>query len=257
MVCISHVGHIPSQLMTIDQIIALSASLGAFLAAIATFLTVRQMIHQREASYRPELVISRTLFEGSQDPITKGLLPTHWVPKPDTAGESERSPLFSMPIVNVGLGAAKSLSIKWSFSIEEIIAQVNELAQRTLTPAHFELKNGVMSMKSESLGSSTSIWKNQQRASLDYVLPASVQKNSSFLTLPLAFIQLSSAYLFLAARDKDKKYTHKIPTLRANMEYFDIGGKHYSVNFDISLRIILFSGDGTFINGYLESAKHA
>lgn len=241
--------------MTIDQIIALSASVGAFLAAIATFLTVRQMVQQREASYRPELVISRTLFEGSQDPITKGELPTHWVPKPDIASDS--SPMFSMPLVNVGLGAAKSLSVKWSFPIEEMVGQINDLAQRTLTPAYFDLKDGAMSIKSESLGSGTSMWRNQQQDSLDYVLPVTVQNSSGRLRLPLVFIQLSSAYLYLSAKDKDRKSIPDIPLLRAHVEYLDIGDKPHSADFDISVRIIMFAGNGTFVNGYVESKKCA
>lgn len=241
--------------MTIDQIIALSASVGAFLAAIATFLTVRQMIQQREASYRPELIISRTFFEGSKDPITKGELPTHWVRKPIADGEHDSLPVFSVPLINLGLGAAKNLAVQWSFPIEEMIKQVNDLAQRTLTPAYFDLKDGAMSIKSESLGSGTSMWKNQQQDSLDYVLPVAVSNVFCQLRLPLAFIQLSAAYLYLAAKDKDRKSIPDIPPIRAHLEYFDIGDKQHSADFDISIQIIMFAGDGTFVNGYAESKK--
>ena len=243
--------------MTIDQIIALSASVGAFLAAIATLLTVRQMIQQREASYRPELVISRTLFEGSQDPITKGELPTHWVTKPATSGDRDSSPMFSVPLVNLGLGAAKSLSVKWSFPIEEMIGHVNDLAQRTLTPAYFDLKDGAMSIKSESLGGGISMWTNQQQDSLDYVLPVAVSNALSQLRLPLVFIQLSAAYLYLAAKDKDRKSIPEIPPLRAHLKYLDIGDKQHSADFDISIQIVMFAGNGTFLNGYVESKKCA
>lgn len=46
--------------MSPDQIIALLTSFGALLAALAAFLTFRQLVKQREASYQPKLVISRT-----------------------------------------------------------------------------------------------------------------------------------------------------------------------------------------------------
>ncbi len=243
--------------MTIDQIIALSASVGAFLAAIATFLTVRQMIQQREASYRPELVISRTFFEGSKDPIAKGELPTHWVTKPVANGESDSWPVFSVPLVNLGLGAAKSLAVRWSFPIEEMIEKVNDLAQRTLTPAYFDLKDGAMSIKSESLGNGTSIWRNQQQDSFDYVLPVAVSNAFCQLRLPLVFIQLSAAYLYLSAKDKDRKSIPDILPLRAHLEYLDIGDKQHSADFDISIHIIIFAGDGSFVNGYAESKKCA
>jgi hypothetical protein len=59
--------------MTNDQIVALLASIGACLSAVATFLTVRQIAKQRVASYRPELALSQSIFEGSTDPAA-GLL---------------------------------------------------------------------------------------------------------------------------------------------------------------------------------------
>ncbi|BCK86278.1 hypothetical protein MIZ01_0032 [Sideroxyarcus emersonii] len=239
--------------MTIDQIIALSASVGAFLAAIATFLTVRQMVQQRVASYRPELVISRTHFEGSQDPV----IPSHWVPKLSTQAAGEGFPFFSMPLVNVGLGTAKNLLIRWSFPIEEMVAQVNQLAQRTLTPVYFDLENGVLTIKSDTLGNGASIWRNQQEESLDYLLPVSIQKDSSVIRLPLVFVQLCSALLYLAAKDKDRADFPVTPILSAQIDFLDIGGKRHSTNYDISLQIVMFGGDGKFFHGYLESNKRS
>jgi len=243
--------------MTIDQIIALSASIGACLSAIATFLTVRQMIKQREESYRPELVLSRTFFEGLKDPISQDPIPTHWVSKPDANGGGQTSPIFSLPLRNVGLGAAKAISVQWSFPIEETVNQANHLAQRTLTPAYFTLKNGILSIKSDSIGTSASLWVNQQHDSLDYVLPAAVQKEPAHLKLPHAFIQLSSALLFLFGKEKDRKLFPEIPVLKARLEYLDISNKTHTTVFDIKLEVIVFGGGGTFIDGYLESKKCA
>jgi hypothetical protein len=243
--------------MTIDQIIALSASVGGCLSAIATFLTIRQMSQQREATYLPELVLSRTLFVGSKDPILAGAMPTLWVPKTDTDGTAEVSRTFSMPLSNVGLGAAKGISVAWSFPIKEMVSQVNDLAQRTLTPAYLELKDGDLSIKSESLGSAISRWANQQHDSLDYVLPAAVQKEPVVLALPHAFVLLSSALLFVSAKDKDRKSIADMPRLMARFEYRDIGDRHHVAVFEIKLQIIALGGEGTFIQGYLESKKCA
>ncbi len=44
--------------MSIDQVIALSASIGGYMSAIAALLAVKQSTKQREASYKPELTIN-------------------------------------------------------------------------------------------------------------------------------------------------------------------------------------------------------
>lgn len=240
--------------MTIDQIIALSASVGAFFSAIATLLTIRQMKQQREASYRPELIFSRCYFSASKERASSDSMPTNWVQATDVEGMAGMSTMDSIPLRNVGMGAAKSISISWSFPIEEMMNHVNDLAQKTLTPAHFTLENGVLSLKSESLGARISLWKNQQQEYLDYVLPASIQKDPIHLKLPHAFMLLSSALPFLFVKDKEHKSFPEIPSLRVQLEYHDIGNKRYSVLFEIKVGLEMISSDGTF-NGYLESTS--
>lgn len=243
--------------MTIDQIIALSASVGTFISAIATLLTVKQMSHQRQASYLPELVLSRTIFEGSPSQITDGTIPTRWIPKTDGVIKSEIMHFFSLPLTNVGLGAAKDISVSWSFPIEEVISQINDLAQQSLTPLYFILEDGAVSKKSESLGSCISFWKNQQYETLDYVLPVSVQKEPIPLKIPPVFVLLTSSLLFVSSKNKDSKSTLSIPQLVARLKYRDIGNKTHSTNFEISLQVTAYGGDGSFFHGYLESKKCA
>jgi hypothetical protein len=241
--------------MTIDQFIALSASVGAFMSAIGTFLTVRQMSQQRKASYLPELVLSRTSFEGSRDLITYGPMPTRWVSISDTEKKKEISPWFSMPLSNVGLGAAKSISVSWSFPIQEMVSQVNDLAQRTLTPAYFTLKDGAVSIELDNLRAGTSFWANQQQETLDYVLPAAIQKEPVPLKLPPAFILLSSALVFVSAKEEGRESIAKISPLVVSLEYCDIGNNTHAAIFEINLHIVAYAGEGTSIHGYLESKK--
>ncbi|TYC60721.1 hypothetical protein ETQ85_04805 [Zoogloea oleivorans] len=243
--------------MTIDQIIALSASVGAFMSAIATFLTVRQMSHQRQASYLPELVLSRTIFKGTANPIAAGPIPSHWIPKARNESKTEVMPLFSLPLTNVGLGAAKDISVSWSFPIEKIVRQVNDLAQKTLTPLYFELEDGAVSIKSESLGGGTSFWKNQQKEMIDYVLPAAVQNEPVQLKIPHAFVLMVSALFFVSSKDAGKNSALDIPSLVVHLSFRDIGNKAHTAAFEISLQVIAYGGDGSFLHGYLESKKCA
>ncbi len=241
--------------MTIDQGIALAASVGACLSALATFWTVRKMSQQREATYLPELVLSRTMFVGSKNPLVAGDIPTMWVPKTGAAGMTETVLTFSMPLVNVGLGAAKNISVSWSFPIHEMVVKVNDLARRTHIPANVELKEGALSIKSDALGTQTSIWENQRQELLEFALPAAIQREPILIRVPPAFVTLSSAMLFLTAKDGGFKKIADVPLLNVEMEFQDIGDGHHVAAFSIALKIIALAGDGTGFHGYLEPRK--
>lgn len=124
--------------MTIDQIIALLACFGTLLSAIATLLTVRHMKRQRELSYLPDLMISRMFFDGCHWPDAKSYFANGWRPSEKVEGDEEI--LFYMPLRNVGLGAAKNISVDWSFPIDEVVCQLNDLGQKNLPSAHFLLR---------------------------------------------------------------------------------------------------------------------
>jgi len=226
--------------MTVDQLIALIASVGACLAAVATFLTVREMAMQRTASYHPELVISRTLFESR--PISVGHLPTSWVAsnEKDSGRKNENAELrFSVPLNNIGLGAAKNLEVQWDFPIEEITKEIATLAAKTTVPANISFKNGMFSIRSDVLGTATSIWTNERSTKIDYVLPAAEQREGTEVKIPLTYIMATSALLYFSFATKSEQLS--IPALTATIRYQDIADSSYRTSFDIQFRLIMLS----------------
>ncbi|MER0216864.1 MAG: hypothetical protein DU481_11915 [Nitrosomonas sp.] len=242
--------------MTNDQIIALFASLGACFSAIATFLTVRQIAKQRQASYRPELALSRVSVVCKKDPIASSTIPTFWAPMGDDGKSDSLSRTFSLPLSNIGLGTAKAISVLWSFPFESVTKQVNDLAQKTLSAAYFKFEKDLLILDSENLGKSTSMWCNQKHETLDYVLPAAVHHEPVMLKLPHAYTQIVSSLLYFSIREKDRESFPEIPPLIAKFEFLDIGETKYSATFSIQFQISTISGGGEFINGYVESRKN-
>lgn len=242
--------------MTNDQIIALLASLGACFSAIATFLTVRQIAKQREASYRPELALSRIYVECTKDPLDSGALPTLWSPEGEN-GHTDSLKWFSLPLQNIGLGTAKAVTVFWEFPFDNVTKQVNELAQKTLSAAYFTFDKDTLSLDSENLGKCTSMWRNQNQEILDYVLPAAVHTEPVMLRLPHAYIQIVSALIYFAAKDKDKKSFPEIPPLIANIEFYDIGEVKHGAKYAIHFQLEMIGGNGEFIHGHMETRKYA
>jgi hypothetical protein len=241
--------------MTPDQIIALAASVAACMSAIATFLTVRQIAMQREASYRPKLAFSRVYFEAGTRQILAGPLPQQWVVRDPGPSAPEFLEDLALPLRNVGLGAARAVSLVWSFDIEQVVERVNHAAQRTLTPAYFSIDETGVSIKSEVIGDSHSMWRNQREALIDFVLPASVQNEPVSVRLPHAYIQLCAALVFLESKDKDIKRAFELPSLCATLAFKDIGGSGHSAVFDIEVQLTSRNGNGEGMTGYVESSK--
>lgn len=244
--------------MTPDQIIALLASVGACLSAIATFWTVRQIAKQREASYRPELLFSRLSFEAmaatADDP---GPLPVRWV-LPSNSGVRPKlpQPTISIPLRNVGLGAAKSIAVSWSFAVAETVAAINERAQRARIPAFFTVDNDVVKLKSETFGNLIVFWRNEQSMSLDYVLPASVEQPAAELRVPFAFMLLYTVALFLAFReDEVTPPLEHLPTLTAHLEYRDIGNRAHHSSFELVVTLENVLNGGQSFRAILEPKK--
>ena len=142
--------------MTLDQGIAIAASLAAAASAFATFLTVRQMTKQRAASYRPDLMFSSKSFSVTSSDSDESSPPTVWRAG-KKSGEMEPPHDFSLELLNVGLGVAKHVRIDWDFSIEQAISQLNALAQKALTGAYIELSQGIVTIKGAHPESAASV----------------------------------------------------------------------------------------------------
>ncbi len=243
--------------MTPDQIIALAASIAACLSAVATFLTVRQMAMQRAMSYRPELVFSSVYFDATPSQIRGSSMPEQWVSKDLAAREGDFLGDLALPLRNVGLGTARAVSVKWSFELDQTVARANHAAQRTLTPAYFSIDEWGISIKSEALGNGTSMWRNQREVSIDYVLPASIQKEPVLVRLPHTYIQLCSALVFLESQDEATVNSIELPPLRAAFTFGDVGGVKHSTLCDIEVKVVMRTGDGKSMKGFIKSSTRA
>ncbi|WP_322517799.1 hypothetical protein SR870_09925 [Rhodopseudomonas palustris] len=246
--------------MSIDQGIALLSSIGACMAAIATFLTVLQISKQRRASYRPELVLSRTPFEGGTAEAANCRLPDLWnAQRQDNEADEKAKPardwsFLAVPLANIGLGAARGVNVSWSFPIEDLADQLNKRAQQTLTPAYFTFVNGVFSLKSERLGNWTSLWLNQKSEHVDFVVPIAIQRDLLMLKIPHAYVAGVSALLVLGVDQKDSSFPD-IPSLCVELEYSDIANERYSSSFEIEFHLVMIGDKGQTIRGYLEPRK--
>jgi hypothetical protein len=242
--------------MTIDQIVALAASIGACVSALAAFLAVREMSSQRQMTYRPELVPSRTPFVASSHRFGKSFLPDQWLARSLRDDNSNTAPEATIKINNVGLGAAKHVQLSWHFDISAAIEQTNNLAQKTLSAAYFELKGDALVVKAEAGQGSTSLWGNQQAQSFDYILPATANQLPADARIPHAFCQIVAALIHFSYKG-DTHTSIELPKLNLVISYLDIAGQQHRAKFTFSVEPIVISGKGEFFEGYIECGNRA
>jgi hypothetical protein len=152
--------------MTSEQYISAAASVAAFLAALATFLTVWQIAEQRKATYRPDIVVMRARVITTSELEDDSIAPLLRWKRSEEA--SDREDIFGndypMLLANIGLGAATNVSINWDFPMESFVSETRRLARSRRLPEEIEFtSNGALSCVNPRVAS---FWRNQKDAYL-------------------------------------------------------------------------------------------
>ena len=214
------------------EIVTLVTSIAACLSAIAALVVVRQNYKQRTASYRPELVLVKTTIRLRSFEETGGF--------PQIADEDSNSQV-SLPIVNVGLGAARDVKVSWEFPVDQVVLSANRLAQGTPTPVSFEYKHGCLSMHTEIEWIIN--WKGEKQEEIDYVLPATIQQvPPSELRIPLAYVALIAGLHHFAFKSQASSFPN-VPPLECRLEYTDIGGAKHGMDLLIHMKAFMISNN--------------
>lgn len=226
--------------LTIDQYIAMSASIGALLAAMATFWTVREMAQQRRTTYMPDLVMPKVFLKGGP---ARGAfsLADSWSDK-EVDGKPRKARILEL--ANIGLGAARNVSIGWYFPFEVYLPRLRDYARA----AGIELMMEFSDCRFQ-LDGAVCFWDSADRTQLDYILPSAEAKNSSEIWLPSPFLWYVSTalYSFIAPNDMSgerlvalKRLLHP---LRVEITYEDIGGVVSTRTFRVAPNIMQLSQD--------------
>ena len=218
--------------MTVDQYVALGASIGACLSAIAALLTIRILVRHQRAVYRPDLAVSRTMIRSTR--CSHLPVPRMWTEESGDRmvaitghNESRRTEnvedrysdrrLF-MNIRNLGLGSASNICARWTFPMKKAVKEVNEIARgiSALSFAHGRVR--VRSDETEVLMA----WRSHQREVFDYINTVSNDGGSLSLAVPATYGIVVSAMIFYNEQSP-KPRSLRIPVLRLDLSYRDIG----------------------------------
>jgi hypothetical protein len=220
--------------MTIDLYITAGASIAAFLAALATFLTVWQIAKQRRATYSPEIVVMRARVITTGDVNDPSLISLLQWKRSEEDQETQRRVLgrdYPLFLANIGMGAATGISALWDFPMGAFVAYVRRLENSRGYPVDVEFNKGTLSVTRPPIAS---FWTNQLTEHFDYILPTSIEKEPTRIMLPLSYILVVSVCMSVFVRElKDEEKGPEVPPLKLSLEFNDIAGKKHRRSYNI------------------------
>lgn len=240
--------------MSIDQWIAMISSIAGCLAAVAAFLAIRQYAKQREATYRPDIVVIRTPFKYSVEveDAKDVLLLAEFRNVDDKGHIRSGGGWFRIPVRNVGLGAAKRVSVTWSYPFESSVAEANVLSMQVLGEELFSYKDGKLEVVAGASRGLASLWKNQRQRTYDCMHPSTDSSDQVYLTTPSSITMVVAALIRLTALCNDRPTSFEYSGIEIEFEYHDIGGKKHSVVVPLSIDLNSISSTGCEFTGSLQ-----
>lgn len=238
--------------MTVDQdTIAVVASIAALITAIAALWNIFMMKRQLRAAYKPELALSSAVIRSTK--VNGEILPWLWIESTNSEPDYVPSSRFSLGIEvrNIGLGTANNLRIKWSFPIEKVVKEMNEIAD-TEGVITYNRKSKRLAVKlNEKSVLSVGGWAHR-RDSIDYIMPASIDTTPTTLRVPAVYQSVASAMVFFCERMEEPKRAPSLPALKLKIRYKDIGQRVHRASFDVLCIVGAWNNDGEIVRGYLK-----
>jgi hypothetical protein len=230
----------------IDRSIALLSSVATILTAAVLFFTLRETQKQTRRAFKPDIVLSRSLFYVFWRKFGKSYLPICWT-NSSLKGSSDKiadpNSLIHLEGYNIGVGAAKSIDLKWDYDIMSFVHTIKVFDKGKIfsfiDPMHSR-RHSFQRFSIKSVGYELFINPDlDMKRFLDYSLPSNIKTAPIQIYFPQSFITLSSILIYLFAvnykkRNINNKFPVSLPTLKLLMSYKDIANNIHTKEFDVS-----------------------
>jgi hypothetical protein len=105
-----------------------------------------------------------------------------------------------------------------------------------------EYKSGVLLFVWEGVLRIASMWENQNTEKIDYLLPASIQREPLLLSIPSAYTDAISTLIFLKLKE-GQRAGWVLPSLEVRFNFSDISGIQYNRSFELSISMMTLTSN--------------
>lgn len=239
--------------VTINIILTVISAIATVFAAFIYYYTLSELKRQRENTSRPHLFIDKISFHVKGIKKDDFIMPLIW------SSDNKYSEIiefnnnnietsnFHLKCYNIGFGTATNIEINFSYSINEFLNEILELAkhvsqdklvkiERMGSFLNFSTEND--SMPYRNIGISVD---NNLKHYLSYILPVSIKNDFVSVRLPSHFLELLNIYVFYFSLIEDKNELDiSIPPITTRIEYSDINKKIIIDLFTITIELHAF-----------------
>ncbi|WP_354625154.1 hypothetical protein [Psychromonas sp. MME2] len=216
--------------MQISDWISLGSSLGALVAATIALITLFEIIKQRKSSFKPDLIVLNSNFRISYQDV-ENQFPTSWDTKQD--GEEH-----SLSIVNIGLGVAKAIKIKWCYEHEKLLDMVISSSPKSRDIHNQIIQDGAELFLIFQDGKFKLPISYGLDKEFDYLIPISQMETVNTIQIPKAYEALMSLLVSHRVSIDDHPLDESLPSLKLEITYKDAGEyKHYKA-FELKPKFI-------------------
>lgn len=105
-------------------------------AALVALFTLIELNKQRKSSYKPYISVVTKYFNLQRFELADSEidLALHWSTEDQENPQDELLLRPSVQLVNIGFGTAKKVNAVWSFEYENLLEEVNKMAQKNFQP---------------------------------------------------------------------------------------------------------------------------
>jgi hypothetical protein len=256
--------------MTTDQYIAIIGHAATWVTALATlatailiWLTLHEMAAQRRYEYKPDIVISERPIYAFSEEYGTVRLPTRWTAK-NLSDEEIIEEIIeheytdcSFPLLNLGLGAAKRIKVRWGFDAISIIKYVRNLCEQNAVPIAMHEKDGWLWLQCGKQERMISMNHGLEQ-SVSYLLPAGSDSHNAKIQMPYLLITLSSVAIYLhhAILKENKRFIY-FPPSSIQIDYDELENRNHSRRFEVRMEFqSITSGDAMTFSGLIKFTQN-
>jgi hypothetical protein len=235
-------------------VLTLISAIAAAVTAFATLRVVTEMSKQRTQTLLPQLYLSGMRFVTNPVEFLNGdtknignLIKWRVTSGPDKNDDSR----IEMRVSNLGLGAAVNVRVSWHFTYRHIMERTSDFAQHSEIAIPPELTSSAASVRVRAYDP------DEREQVFPYILPSTVEKQSSLLKIPERYVQavifelyvVHTAFYFQRTYLKHDPFTQAIPhvpPLILFIGFEDIAGNKYSQSYEIDLGLMWVRADSGF-----------
>jgi hypothetical protein len=226
-------------IVSIDRLIALIASVAGFVSALATLLTVSEMRRQREGSYKPTFLFKTTyLAHLIKNKANKFIVTTEEVGKDVFENHPQKmqfDEFIPIHFHNIGLGSAKSVSFKWNYDLSGFESNFEKFSAYTVT------KNDKEGFGIETIDGSNNQWvvrKHKDYSNLEFVLPVYNKQETFSIPIPALYHDLLETLLSgIPKSNNEINISLDLPKMFFEVAYLDIENNKFKENYSVSFKI--------------------